>query len=129
MQQKKIELRASLIQELEHKKKVIENERNTMELTGGKCCELKHTSSLTANNIHVNMVVRNPFWYTSVVCVFSLPTTTTSIYLPFFQVNAGLPVSLWSSSISTCSGRNLWELVEWVYYWSDVLTTQLSVEF
>jgi len=35
-QQKKIELRASLIQELEHKKKVIENERNTMELTGGK---------------------------------------------------------------------------------------------
>jgi len=36
MQQKKIELRASLIQELEHKKKVIENERNTMELTGGE---------------------------------------------------------------------------------------------
>jgi len=43
MQQKKIELRASLIQELEHKKKVIENERNTMELTGGKCSALKHT--------------------------------------------------------------------------------------
>jgi len=50
-QQKKIELRASLIQELEHKKKVIENERNTMELTGGKvmlrnvplCCS-DHTS-------------------------------------------------------------------------------------
>jgi len=37
LQQKKIELRASLIQELEHKKKVIENERNTMELTGGQC--------------------------------------------------------------------------------------------
>jgi len=35
LQQKKIELRASLIQELEHKKKMIENERNTMELTGG----------------------------------------------------------------------------------------------
>lgn len=33
-EQKKIELRASLIQELEHKKKMIETERSTMELTG-----------------------------------------------------------------------------------------------
>jgi hypothetical protein len=36
MKEKKVELKASLIQELEHKKKIIENERNTMELTGGE---------------------------------------------------------------------------------------------
>lgn len=36
LKEKKVELKASLIQELEHKKKVIENERNTMELTGGE---------------------------------------------------------------------------------------------
>lgn len=46
-QEKKIELKKNLIEELEEKKKNIESERNSMDLTGGRVYVKKtHTSRL-----------------------------------------------------------------------------------
>lgn len=58
---KKVELKENLIAELEEKKKMIENEKLTMELTGGKKTRTGSLLNLSFLSIRLVFFIKLPF--------------------------------------------------------------------